>query len=473
MSSDLRLVTDGAIVFKNSQGAEAQGTLIRLSRHSVVFEVYNPYSIVQLSEVLNHLRIRSGERDIYSGKAVVTNLVSTGLMLIVSASLVDTWSDLIDLAPGPHLREEVRGFVNHWSDGNAKLVPDYQLAVSNIRNFLEEFNRWLEHGEMLAGITEPATPAQLKEEFTLDVDSMVAVKLDELFRRFEEEARIVSDDDLAIHKAFARREIHPLIMCAPFMHRTYTKPLGYAGDYEMVNMILRNTWEGSSTYARIINSILLRSGTAQAHRNRIDRLTEILTSEARRAHEANRPLRVLNIGCGPAVEVQRFIQTCPLADRTEFELLDFNLETIEFAESQISKVIKESRRRTAVKFVHRSVHDLLKQASGRRTAADSKAQFDLVYCAGLYDYLNDRICGKLLDLFYSWTAPGGLVVATNVHQSHPVRGFLEHLQEWYLILRNEKQMLALNPALGQQKVATDATGVNVFLEIRKPAPGAE
>ena len=97
--------TDSLVVFRNSQGISARGVLMRLSRDQIVLEVYNPYSIVQLSEVLQDLQIRRGDRTIYTGRAVVGQLVSTGLLLIVSATLVDPWSDLIDLTPGPELRE--------------------------------------------------------------------------------------------------------------------------------------------------------------------------------------------------------------------------------------------------------------------------------------------------------------------------------------------------------------------------------
>jgi extracellular factor (EF) 3-hydroxypalmitic acid methyl ester biosynthesis protein len=462
---ELQLMTDSAVVFRNSQGLEAQGTLMRLNRNAVVFEVYNPYSIVQLSEVLSDLRIRRGDRAIYTGRAVVTNLVSTGLLLIVSASLVDPWSDLIDLSPGPLLRDEVQGFVEDWSLGNQRLRPAYQVCVSNIRNFLEEFSRWLEHGETVAGISEPGTSPDLVEEFVIDVEAMVSPTLDELFSTFEDEANQVSEDERSIHKAFARREIHPLMMCSPFMHRAYTKPLGYAGDFEMVNMILRNRWEGNNTYAKIVNSIPLRTDTAQAHRNRIDKLAEGITAEARRVNDQGRTFRVLNVGCGPAAEVQAFIENSWLSDRTEFDLVDFNQATLECAESQLSVAIRQYRRRTVVRYQHQSVHQLLKQASGR--TLDAKPGYDLVYCAGLFDYLNDRICGRLLRLFHAWTMPGGLVVVTNVHPRQSARGFMEHLQEWNLILRDEKQMLALAPGLGRQTISTEATGANVFLDIRR------
>jgi extracellular factor (EF) 3-hydroxypalmitic acid methyl ester biosynthesis protein len=45
---------------------------------------------------------------------------------------------------------------------------------------------------------------------------------------------------------------------------------------------------------------------------------------------------------------------------------------------------------------------------------------------------------------------------------------MEFLQEWNLMLRDDDRMLFLAPELGHQRVTSDATGVNVFLEIRKP-----
>ena len=68
---------DPVVTFRNSQGEAARGTLTSLQRRSLVMEVYNPYSIVQVSEVLSELSIRSGERSIYKGKAVVVSLLST------------------------------------------------------------------------------------------------------------------------------------------------------------------------------------------------------------------------------------------------------------------------------------------------------------------------------------------------------------------------------------------------------------
>ena len=96
-----------------------------------------------------------------------------------------------------------------------------------------------------------------------------------------------------------------------------------------------------------------------------------------------------------------------------------------------------------------------------------KDRHDLIYCAGLFDYLSDRVCQRLLELFYSWVNPGGLVIGTNVKHSKPILYFMEFLFEWHLIYRDESDMLKLVPDLGIQEIIEDDTGINVFLKIRK------
>ena len=463
-------VPDSIVAFDNSQGESVQGTLVRLNRHSCVLEVYNPYSIVQLSEVLGNVRIRRGGRNVYTGRAVVTNLVNTGIMIMVSASLVDPWSDVNDIVPGPQLQREVANFVDNWSTGNRQLRKSYQSCVSDARNFLQELNRWVDHSETILAVRDQLS-SDLLLDFVQDVDSQVTGTVNELFARFEAEARAVPEEDLLIHKSFARRELHPLMLCAPFMHRTFNKPLGYAGDYLMVDMILRSPYEGPTSYAKIINKVTLRSDTAEAHRNRIIELTQLLENEARRASDLRRPIRVLNIGCGPAVELQRLLAKSWLSDQIDLTLIDFNEPTLEFAETKLREIALEHSRKTKMQFVHRSVHELLKQALRAQNPPEEK--YDLVYCAGLFDYLNDKVCSRLTQLFYRWLNPGGAVMVTNVHADQPVRGFMEHLQEWSLVLRNEQQMADLVPTHPQERIYVDKTGANVFMLLRCPDDGAE
>ncbi len=86
--------SQSVITCKNSQGTELTANLLRIKRYSVVFEVYNPYSILQLSEVLSDFRIMASRRMLYHGKAVVSNLLNTGIVLVCEATLDEGWVEV-------------------------------------------------------------------------------------------------------------------------------------------------------------------------------------------------------------------------------------------------------------------------------------------------------------------------------------------------------------------------------------------
>ena len=119
-----------------------------------------------------------------------------------------------------------------------------------------------------------------------------------------------------------------------------------------------------------------------------------------------------------------------------------------------------------------SVHQLMKEC--RRLINSEASKFDLVYCAGLFDYLPNNSCKELMNIFYDMVVPGGMLVATNVEPSNPLRYGMEYLLDWHLIYRNDEQMRDIRPEDTDKAdvcVHTDVTGVNLFLEVRKPDNG--
>jgi extracellular factor (EF) 3-hydroxypalmitic acid methyl ester biosynthesis protein len=118
--------------------------------------------------------------------------------------------------------------------------------------------------------------------------------------------------------------------------------------------------------------------------------------------------------------------------------------------------------------IKKSVHQILKDES---KPSVNQPRYDLIYCAGLFDYLSDRICKRLMNIFYSMLAPGGLLIGTNVDFSNPSRNGMEYLLEWHLTYRNKEQLKVLIPddaPARNVQIMSDDTGVNHFLEIRKP-----
>lgn len=454
------------VSFTNSQGVEARGTIVKLTRTSLIFEVYNPYSIVQLSEVLQDLHIRRGDRQIYRGRAVVSNLVNTGLMLIVSVILIDSWSDLaMVVADGEALGDEVQQFLAEW-DSAYRLRPGYQLCVSRLRSLMTEVFRWLGQVDLAPEEARESNVQTLPDDRFQELAEPILIRLNELFGEFEQYANDLEPEEVVNHKRFAQHDLHPLILSAPFVHRSFYKPLGYAGDYEMVNMMLRDPREGPTAYAQLINTLYLQAGPAQAHRNRISILIDRLQNYAGHAAESGKTLRVLNVGCGPAVELQKFFRDVPSANNCSFELMDFNAQTLEYTQSKLDEAMRSGQKPKDLRLIHESVHELLKRAT-RRDTGELSGRYDFVYCAGLFDYLSDKVCARLVQLFYHWLAPGGNLLVTNVHPNNSNRRAMEYLLEWYLIYRDESRMSSLASNHADKVVYADETGLNVFLELNK------
>ena len=456
---------DRTVSFRSSQGTVVRGTLSKLSRRNIVFEIYNPFSPVQTSEVLSDLKVRRGKNLVYQGDAVVTGVVTTSILVVVSATLVNQWSAVDAIISEPTgLGSEVGRFVEEWERVN-KLDPNYQLKVADLRSFLSDLSFWLDQVDLAVEGEPGANNALLDAARFKEIKVPVMPRLTELFLELEKACRELEVDEVENHKQLAQRDLLPLMMASPFFNRVYSKPLGYAGDYEMVNMMFRKERRGKTTYGQIINDWLLNGGPPEAHRNRIYMLEKMLNEAAEDAAAADKEVRILNIGCGPVQELQLFLSNNKKAHRFSFDLLDFNAETLTYAQRQIETITDGRDDAPKVTYILKTVQELLRQAI---ELPENPKTYDIIYCAGLFDYLSDRVCTKLVRLFYQWCEPGGRVIVTNVHSSNPVKGLMEHIMEWHLVTRDESDMVRLAPDLGPLKIYTDETGINVFLEIDKP-----
>ena len=471
MSTLTSVPTNNSVKFENSQGYALTANILRMRRYTISFEIYNPYSSVQLSEVLKDFRIRLNGQLVYEGEAVVSSIVNTGVLLVCEATLGKGWKDVDFLASsgaGGGLVSQFDGFVDDWKRAH-HVSADFKLNVADMQNIMIGMKRWLEQIDLGIRSKDTEDRQGLEMQVIDEIEGRMMDELIPLMGSFESSARDVAVTDQPAHKFYVRRQMHPLMLCSPFAYRAFTKPLGYAGDYEMVNMMLRDSHEGSSLFAKMLNKVFLSIDPVQAHRNRIDYLVKTIKGEAEMVVGQGRRLKVLNLGCGPAQELQRFIRNEEISDQCDFTLLDFNKETLDYTEVLLTDIKLKAARGCQITMIERSVHQLLKQAS-RGDVEMEWESYDLVYCAGLFDYLSQKVCKKLVELFTKLLRPKGLVIATNVASTNPRIGWMEYVVEWNLVYRNDWEMLDLIPLDGtvmKTDLKRDATGVNLFLEIRK------
>jgi extracellular factor (EF) 3-hydroxypalmitic acid methyl ester biosynthesis protein len=458
--------------FQTSQGVEVRGTLARLGRHAVVFEIYNPSVILQVSEVLPDFRVIMGERTLFSGRAVVRSQVDTGVSTLCEVSLDELgWNDVQlerERIVAGGLAARFSAFLAEWWK-LYRVRPEYKLVIADMQTFFLDLKLWIDQVELAIRSQPSGDRLAIEQEATAAMASAVIPAMNEIFERFESVALGLESEEQPMHRIYMRRQLHPLLLCAPFASRAFYKPMGYAGDYEIVNMMASQRYEGGSLFAKVVNAWFLEQPPAQAHRNRIRYLADQLTAETLRTGSHNRPLRVMNIACGPAQELQLFIAEQSLSDNARVTLVDFSEETLQFARRKLEEAKAVHDRKTPLQFVRKPVQTMLKE-SGRTVGRTVETQYDLVYCAGLFDYLSNQVCQRLVELMYNWLAPGGLLLATNVEPSNPLRQGMEHLLDWHLIYRTAAEFLALRPRdvpAEEARVYCEETGYNVFLAVRK------
>jgi len=462
---------DAVATARTSQGVEFKVPLRRVNRHTAVFEHGANLPVLRLSETLAGCEIVLAGAVIYAGPAAVRSLMNTGVVTWCELTLEEGgWRDG-KLAPErltpDGVAQQFHDFINTWAR-SYQIRPELKVVTADLQSLLDSLRRWTEQVEL--GLRGTAAPdrARLEGQIAEQLGGAVFPFLDELFDRLEQATAALAPDQHPAHAAYLRRQLQPHLVGSPFAARAIHKPLGYAGDYALVNMILGDPHAGDSLYARLLNRWFIKQPPAEAHRNRIKHLTARLVEESARCTAQGRELRVYNLGCGPAGEIQEFMAHHASSNTAAFTLVDFNEETIAHARSVLQGVRQRHGRRTTLQFQPKSVAQVLRTRDGGETAG----QFDLVYCAGLFDYLSDPVCARLMNIFYEMLAPGGLVLATNVDRSNPIRHWLEDVLEWPLIYRDSREMARLQPEQagpeGASVLADAGTGVNIFLEVRKP-----
>lgn len=461
---------ENGVLFKTSEGVALRGATARIHRHAVVFELYSPIAMPRLSEALTDFKIILQEREIYSGRAVISNIVDAGTRIVCEATLeaID-WVDLnliIALEGERGLTHEFKAFMDERQK-NYALSPEFKVAVADLQMLLHDLRLWMGHIELKLQAQADAMRRKFERNVLETLLPLVLPVLGSLFERFEKTLPPSEKPFDGAYALYAKRLLHQLVLGAPFMRRTFEKPLGYAGDYEMVAMMVRDPFEGDSLFAKILNTFFIETPPVVAHRNRIDVLTERLKQEVSARSIKGRQTRIFNLGCGPAIEIQRFLANFRFSDNADFMLLDFNDETVEFARKTLEKIAAQHNRDCMIRVIKKSVAQLLKDNSQFQ-----RDHYDLVYCAGLFDYLADPVCRQLVEIFYELVAPGGLVLITNVHVNNPSRGWMEYMVDWHLEYRDTEQMAAILPTRGiseeQTRIFIEPSGVNIFAEIRKP-----
>jgi extracellular factor (EF) 3-hydroxypalmitic acid methyl ester biosynthesis protein len=470
-SVDDNLTLKQSLVSFRTEAVVACGSLQRLSRAFATFDLFDTTCVLSTSEVLNEFRITSGETLIYSGRATVKDLVNSGHRVLCEVKLDESGSRKPLLTSLENQAEVERLFDQEFLEWQHSfhVVPELKQVVADVESFLMNVRDWTERLEFGLSTEKGLTISTSAQERSVmqGVAQRVITAFNAQHEKFEEIIYSAPKEFRPMHHAYVGQRWQKLFLGSPFGYRTYHKPLGYAGDYEMMNMIHRNQPEGPSLYDKLIHFLLVSQWPAVSVRNRIAHLEEHLLREIARVARAGQRCRVLNVGCGPAREVQYLLQKSAVTDHADFTFIDFNEETLTHVRNRFEELKRQHGRQARLETRKISVFQLLKRGphAGHSGPADC---FDVIYCAGLFDYLADETCRSLVDLFCRSLKPGGLVMVANMKDDKPFRNFIESVLEWHLIYRDARKMRTFAPADAgdRARVEAEPVAVNLFLHVR-------
>ncbi len=354
------------------------------------------------------------------------------------------------------------------------LPADWRAAVATVRQLLEEVRELLGAAEEC--LSEEAEERRREESALFDrLFSTWGVTFHARLRELHERSQAFDPPTLKLARAYARRELLPLVYDCPIHSRAYDKPLGYAGDYRLMLLLATDQLEGNGIFGRFLHHATQNYTLGRAVRSR-----ELCMREAARTALAEgRPVRIAALACGPAIELQNLIRDLDALDHpVELVLIDQDEQTMQYCHEALSRAILAKpgplASRIRLNCLHLSVLQILKPQGDdeRRFLATNLEGVDLIYSAGLYDYLPDAIARRLTRRLYSLLGPGGRLFIGNLIESPDSTWMMEFVSSWHLEYRDATSMSglarALQPTPASLDLVYDETGHCVFLDARRP-----
>ena len=348
----------------------------------------------------------------------------------------------------------------------SKIKPEFKEFTANLTYDLNAYKQIFDTLDARCA-DEPEKIKQMVQEAIIETEGRKFMRfLDQKLEEFENIVINYSKKEHERHGYYFRKQIWHFLMCSPFMARTNLKPRGYSGDSVMMKMLYDNSYEGASTFAKLMHKHPNEHPGAQAVRNRRQLISRMLGNlkSAKRAVNGGR-LRILSVACGPAFELQDILNSAEDCDKFEFALLDQDKTALSEAESLIAKLEKQFGTKIEFELLNESVRTMLTTPKLDKMWG----KFDYIYSMGLFDYLTPPVAKAVIEKLYKILKVGGEMVVGNFHISNASRYYMEYWLDWVLYYRTEQEFIELmkNVSSANPRVIFEDTGCQMFLRVEK------
>jgi len=266
-----------------------------------------------------------------------------------------------------------------------------------------------------------------------------------------------------LFKKYYQSELRPIFFMDAFNEYIYEKPLGYPGDFVMMEYIYLDNYIGDTTFIKLLHRFTLSVPIARAIINRKEYMKRKIRETMEKFTSSG---RVLNIACGPAREMVEYFSESKLPSKYQFCCVDFEELALARVNKEIARLESERNKKFNVRTFQCNVIDLIKN----REMQEGLRKQDMVYCIGLMDYLSDKFALRLTEVLFELLNSKGMLIMGNIASTNPSRANMEILGEWYINYRSKEDMMNLASEIKDAKetyIEEEETGMNYFLVLKK------
>ncbi len=343
-------------------------------------------------------------------------------------------------------------------------VPEkFALKAYRIKHWLEELEQDINCIQKSALEENKSYNRQFEETVIQMVSKFISESLSPVYDELAGYLETVPAEIAAQSFGFFRSLVSGIIYRAPFAYRAYRKPLGYAGDYEMMNIIYDRDTSGDSLFIKCLQRYFVDEPAAKALRNRRNFIQKSIIEHLLSAPE-NEICRIMSVASGPASEIQQLITDQPALlkqRRVEIHLIDQDCEALKYSQKVLTALIRNNQLPLAVYYHHLKIKAVICDSF-------SQKDFNLIYSAGLFDYLKDNASKSLAENLFSMLQNGGELIIGNFSKANPNNFGMGLVLDWHLIHRSSADMKNLFGHLSRKyRIESEEEGVNLFAIINK------
>lgn len=435
--------------------------LVNWSRTGVAFETTKEQGSFPVGLKVGPVKICSGGIEVYDGD-----------IEIKTVRKLDTGNDLV----GAEFRSrlflvegiEAASLVNKCveslklnSEEVAPANPELCKTIVELGSALRILKKFCEEQEArLTSLTFDARTEALNI-FLPSLAKEVKRVLNSYNRKIGELIDVETIPENTVYHRLFEEHIYPFFKSADLTRRALEKPRGYAGDFEMMNQMYRNGFEGGDLLGKVLHNYAANEDSSESvHFRRpyfIGHMERVLDNPGDKT--------ILSLASGPSIEIQELISRWhqEKLGRVHFVLFDLDRVALEHAQTKIFQLAMDQQKTPNIEFVNASVRSFLKHNQ------TNPGTFDLVYSGGLFDYLDNITSKAIVQNIFKGLKPGGRMVIGNFTKDNTTKAFCHLLTRWHLIHKTEDEMRAWTEGLNDCEIHFDydPNHINAFIVITK------